>query len=236
MKKKNNSVLPGESSCDKVPDRNHENKLIVIDGLRVIQLLDIEYGIEHMTWERSCTQIKKSFKKKTSRSTKNGKKYESTRWYQVHEDGSMQSTGSPEEPDYSKFYSPEPKLKYGFTIWVTESRLHGDEHIVIEEKDYKDNLKIFKDCLVFRLSKCENYMHPLHANPDKVLSVRVPNAAGSAGMDRMDSVRNSGRISAGSSGRGGQNKDECWNDGDCDNCEHSDECPVTAENDEEDEE
>lgn len=94
-------------------------------------------------------------------------------------------------------------------MWIPESRLQRDEHIVIEEKDYKENLKMFEDCLVFKLSNCENYMHPLYANPDKVLSVWVPNAAGSSREDRKGS--------------------KCWNDGDCESCEHADECPVDAE-------
>jgi len=234
--KKKSSVQPGKSSCDKAPDRNNGTKLIVINGMEVLQSLDSEYHIEHSTWERSCDLIRKSFRRKTSRSIKNDKEYETTRWYRVMPDGSMKSTGSSEEPDYSEFYTPEPKPSYGFTVWVPDIRIHRDEHIVIEEKDYKENLKIFKDCLVFKLENCENYMHPLSANPDQVLSVRVLRAAGPAWQDRTNnSVRNPGAISEGSRGRTGQKDGVCWNDGDCDECDHSDECPVGAEDDEDDE-
>jgi hypothetical protein len=187
MTKKNDlSVLTGKSSSSPFQDRKNENKLIVINGLEVIEFLDSEYHLECLAWERGCAQVRKSFRQKTSRSVKNWTEYESTRWYKVSCDGSMKSTGSSEEPEYEKLYSPEPKPRYEFTVWIPKSCLHRDEHIVIEEKDYKENLKIFKDCLVFMLSNCENYMHPLHANPDKNLSVRVPLAAGSAGMDRKE--------------------------------------------------
>lgn len=185
-RRKKDSVQPGKNSCDKVPDRNNGTKLIVINGIEVLQFLDSEYHLEHSAWERSCDSLRKSFRKKTSRSIKNDKEYETTRWYRVMPDGSMKSTGSSEEPDYSEFYTTEPKPRYGFTVWVPEIRLQRDEHIVIEEKDYKENLKIFKDCLVFRLSNCENYMHPLHANPDKVLSVRDPAKISAAREDRTN--------------------------------------------------
>ncbi|MDD3840091.1 MAG: hypothetical protein PHP06_05900 [Clostridia bacterium] len=181
-----NSVQPGNSSCDQRQDRSDAHKIIVIDGLRVIQLMDSEYGIEHMTWERACAEIRKRFRQKTSRSIKNGTEYESTRWYQMLPGGGMKSTGSAEEPDYKKFYSPEPEPRYRFPVWISEHCLHTDEHIIVDEKDYRDNEKLFKDCLVFELDDNLNYLHPLYKNPNKNLSVRVPLSAGHTGMDRKE--------------------------------------------------
>ena len=216
----NNSVPPGKSSCDQDLDRNE--KVVVIEGLRVIESLDSEYLIEHLTWERACAHIRNSFRQKTSRSVKNGKEYETTRWYRVHEDGSMKSTGSAEEPDYSKFYSPEPKPRYGFKVCILNPILRGKEHIVIEEKVFLENQKLFKDCLVFKLSDCQNRIHELYANPKKCLSVRVPKEPGSSGKDRRLIEM---AIAKGGSVDWDKVHSNCLNDGDCDNCEVLYHCP-----------
>ncbi len=52
------------------------------------------------------------------------------------------------------------------------------------------------------------------------------NYRGCMRLSAYDSVQMSGVSSERSPGRTGQNGGNCWNDWDCDSCEHNDECPV----------
>lgn len=183
--------------------------VIIINAAPILEELDADYLDERLRWEQQCKVIEGQFRKKTSRSVKNGKEYEYTGWYQIKPDGGLESIGK-DAPDFKKYYPPEPKPKYLFKF------KEYDGNVILDEKDYLANQKTFKECLVFMLEECLNYTHPLYKNIDKAL----------------DSVRNGAGISARSPGKAGQ-KNTCVNDGDCDSCEHNDRCPVFAEKDEE---
>jgi len=191
-----------------------DTAILVIDGSRILAELNHQYERNRYEWEIQCSAVKARFKQKTSRTTKNGKVYESTNWYEEQPGGGLKSVGK-EEPDYSKYYSPEPKPVYSFGF------NEYDGHVILEEKDYKANQALFRDCLAFRLEECVNFSHPLYKNPQKAI----------------DSVRKAGVSSARSPGKVGQKRDpvcfgddeRCLGDGDCDNCEHNDECPVPVE-------
>ena len=183
-----------------------DTAIIVINGAPVLDNLNSEYAWKHEQWINECASVRARFHKKTSRSQKGDKIYEYTNWYQ--ETGSGLKCIGKEEPDYSKYYSPEPKPAISF-----QSPGYG-EHIVLSQKDYEANQKLFNDCLVFKLEGCLNYIHPLYRNLEKALK---------------DSVREHGVSSERSPRGAGQKDDLCFNEGDCDNCEHNDECPVSAE-------
>ncbi len=258
-----------------------KNMVIIIGGAPVLAGLNREYDMNHRIWESQCAGVRASFKKKTSRKGK----YEYTNWYREKSGGGLQSVGK-EEPDYSKYYPPEPKPAHSFNAQEYSG------HLILEQKDYEANQKLFKDSLVFKLEDCQNFGHPLYKNPEKALkekgSAKYYGDEGyvSYGYENpekhKDSVRkpgvSSGRsaISGGTETRGtiechherctryvfpggdstgwgnvdgkwycethyplhspvlhpAKNKekdDMCRGDGDCDNCEHSDECPVSAE-------
>lgn len=194
------------------------NEILVINGYEDIVALEESYIQKHTIWGNECASVRAMFKKKTSRKEKNGKLYEYTNWYRETSGGGLESVGK-QEPDYKKYYPPEPKPAYSFAFKEYEG------HVILEEKYYLENQKLFEECLAFRLEECQNRIHPLYANPDKAIK---------------DSVRKSGVISARSSGNAGQKRDPaciddgCLGDWDCDSCEHSDECPVMAESNEED--
>lgn len=195
-----------------------DTAIVVINAYNVIAGLEEQYIREHTTWGNQCAIVRRGFRQKTSRSVKNDKEYESTIWYKVNLDGSLESVGK-EEPDYSKYYPPEPKPTYSFKFQRYQ------DHIILEEKDYTANQTLFRACLAFALEECRNYIHPLYANPDKAL--------------KGDSVRKGGVSSVGSQISGGTEKErrlgcKCWNEGDCEMCSRSDDCPENSEDLEED--
>ncbi|KAB2942397.1 MAG: hypothetical protein MPEBLZ_04510 [Candidatus Methanoperedens nitroreducens] len=132
--------------------------IIVINAKTILADLDRKYQCQMVEWKSQCLSMHSNFKKKTSRSNKNGKSYESTAWYKIKPGGGLESVGK-EEPDYSKYYPPEPKPAYSFKFQKYE------EHVILNIKDYEANLKLFKDCLAFNLELCRN---PLIKNLKKV--------------------------------------------------------------------
>jgi hypothetical protein len=140
-----------------------DTAIVVINGYKVIHMLEEQYIQESVAWKVKCAAVRAGFKQKTSKTIKNSKGYESTSWYMVKPDGGLKSVGK-EEPDYSKYYPPEPKPAYSFKFQRYQ------DHIVLEEKDYLANQKLFEDCLVFALEECRNYSHPLYANPQKAVN------------------------------------------------------------------
>jgi hypothetical protein len=176
--------------------------IIVIGGSRILANLDSNYQRAYSEWHAQCLAVHARFKKKTSRTVKNGKEYESTNWYEENGNGGLKSVGK-EEPDYKKYYPPEPKRRYSFPF-------RGyDGHALLEEKDYNANQVLFLDCLAFPLEECTNRIHPLYKNP----------------QEAVNSVRSPGTISARSSGETGQKKQiencpkkDCDYDYDCDCC------------------
>jgi len=207
MKKSKSSVLLVPERCGKDPDRNAENKIIIVGGAPVLASLNREYNWKYGEWKNQCASVHARFKKKTSRSQKNGKEYEYTNWYEETAAG-LKSVGK-EEPDYSEYYPPEPKPA------VTFKAAEYNGHLILEHKDYEANSKLFKDCLIFSLEDCKNLLHPLYKNPEKALK---------------DSVRSPGVSSGTISDHGMTEKDDnCRSDGDCGECEYQDECPVIAE-------
>ncbi|MCX9011315.1 MAG: hypothetical protein OIN66_09350 [Candidatus Methanoperedens sp.] len=185
---------------------NVKDMVIVIQGAPVLTGLYREFEWKHREWEAECNGVRARFKKKTSRSNKNGQIYEYTNWYE--ETGSGLKSVGKTEPDYSKFYPPEPKLPYSFEYNEYEG------HIIISQKDYEANQKHFKDCLVFGLEEGLNRSHALYKNPEKALKDSVRKPGVSSGRSAVSMETEKGTI------------DMCLGDGDCDNCEHSDECPV----------
>ncbi len=187
--------------------------IVVIGGGDIIASMDREYAMDLSIWGDRCAAVKKGFKKKTSRMRKGDTEYEYTKWYRIKGDyGGLECIGD-KEPDYKNYFPPEPKPKYGFKDHC--SRLEYG-NILISSKDYDDNRAIFKECLAFRLEDCQNYSHPMYKNPEKTLKDR-------------GSVRAPGVSSARSAVSGGTEKEDmCLGDGDCDECEHQDECPVVA--------
>lgn len=183
--------------------------IIIIRGAPILASANREYEWEHRQWEAECSGVRARFHKKTSRCKKGGKEYEYTNWYQ--ETGSGLKSVGKEEPNYAGFYPPEPKPPYSFKA------VEYDGHLMLEKKDYEGNLKLFKDCLVFELEDCKNFEHPLYKNPGRALkdkgSVRKPGV--SSGRSAISEET--------------ENEDMCRGDGDCDECEHQDECPVIAE-------
>lgn len=229
-----------------------DTKIIVINGMRTITGLYREYEMEHDIWGNKCASVRASFKKKTSRKGK----YEYTNWYREKSGGGLECVGK-EEPNYTKYYPPEPKPPYSFEV------LEYEQHLIIGLKDYEANLKLFKECLAFGLEDCKNLTHPLYKNPEKALSsVRAPgvNSARSQISGRTETIEchEKGCMryvwhSGDSTGWGmvdgkwycethyplhspvllstkhKEKEDMCRGDGDCDECEHQDECPVIAE-------
>jgi hypothetical protein len=128
--------------------------IIVINGQEVLAGLDESYKWKLEEWKGKCASVRAGFKQKTSRSKKNGKVYESTNWYEEQPGGGLKSVGK-EEPEYSKYYPPEPKPPISFNYREYEG------HVLLEEKDYTANQKLFKDCLAFNLELCRNTSHPL---------------------------------------------------------------------------
>lgn len=161
-----------------------DTQIIVIDGNHILARLDSEYERKYSEWQLLCSAVRAGFKKKTSRTIKNGKEYESTNWYMEQPGGGLKSVGK-EEPDYRKYYPPKPKpaCSFGFQRY--------DEHVLLEKKDYEANLKLFKEYLAFPLEECQNRIHPLYKNPQKALN----------------SVSQQGMKSEISSGINGQKKD-----------------------------
>ncbi|MDD3840092.1 MAG: hypothetical protein PHP06_05905 [Clostridia bacterium] len=73
-------------------------------------------------------------------------------------------------------------------------------------------------------------LHPLYKSLNKDLSVRVPKAAESSGVDRILARREADiSIARKRSVDWDKEHSKCWNDGDCESCEHNDNCPVPAE-------
>lgn len=207
-----------------------DTTIIVINAKTILSDLDREYQCQMAEWKSQCLSVHSNFKKKTSRSNKNGKSYESTAWYKIKPGGSLKSVGK-KEPDYSKYYPPEPKPAYSFKSYSWE------EHVILNIKDYEANLKLFKDCLAFNLELCRNASHPLIKNPQKAMDSIKKRFANDGGhiYEMKDSVWTCGVSSAGSPWEPGQTGvpispgENCLGDGDCDECEHQDECPVGAE-------
>lgn len=188
----------------------NDTPIIVIDGSRILRSLDLEYQRKCSEWHAQCQAVHARYKKKTSRTVKNGKEYESTNWYVENGNGGLKSVGKV-EPDYKKYYPPEPKRSFSFSF----REYAGD--VLIEQKDYNSNQAIFRNCLAFPIEACLNLNHPLYKNP---LSVPL-------------SVRNEPYISVEEAGQkkrtGNRNfdlPDECRinGGGDCENCQHED-CP-----------
>lgn len=146
-----------------------KDMVIVINGMQILASLNRGYEFNHDQWASQCAAVRAGFKKKTSRSTKNGKVYKTTLWYKLKSGGGLESVGK-NEPKYEEYYPPEPKPGYDFEV------LDFEKHLIISQKDYEVNQKLFKDCLVFSLEDCKNMMHPLYKNPEKALkdSVRKP--------------------------------------------------------------
>jgi hypothetical protein len=96
----------------------------------------------------------------TSRTTKGGKVFEYTNWYEENGTGGLKSVGK-EEPDYKKYYPPAPKAGYSFPY-----KEYG-RHVLLAEKDYNANQAVFRTCLAFPLDGCQNRIHPLYKNPQK---------------------------------------------------------------------
>jgi hypothetical protein len=139
-----------------------DTPIIVIDGSRNLAKLDSEYERKHSEWHILCSSVRAGFKKKTSRTIKNGKEYESTNWYMEQPGGGLKSVGK-EEPDYSKYYPPESKHAYSLKFQEYEG------HVLLEEKDYMANQALFRDCLAFRLEECMNFIRPLYKDPNKAI-------------------------------------------------------------------
>ncbi|HMB46285.1 MAG TPA: hypothetical protein VKL21_10725 [Candidatus Methanoperedens sp.] len=135
-----------------------DNAIIVIDGIRILSDLESEYERKHSEWKIQCSAVHARFKKKTSRTKKKGKEYEYTIWYEEQPGDGLKSIGK-EEPDYSKYYPPEPKPS-GF-IEFQEYVQEYEGHLLLTERYYQNYKTIFKDCLVFRLAECLNNNHPL---------------------------------------------------------------------------
>lgn len=165
-------------------------EIIVIDVHQVIASLEESYTMQHTIWGNECASIRAGFHKKTSRSKKNGKEHESTNWYMDTPAGGLKSVGK-EEPDYTKYYPSEPKPSISFKF-----QRYGD-HILLEEKDYQENWKLFKDCLAFPLKMCVNRAFPL----EEFKSPRT----GNRNFDLPEECQIKGG-------------------GDCENCAHDD-CP-----------
>jgi hypothetical protein len=159
--------------------------IIVIDGGRILANLDSEYQRKCSEWHGLCQAVHARFKKKTSRTTKGGKVFEYTNWYEENGNGGLKSVGK-EEPDYKKYYPPDPKRSFSFSF-----REYGGD-VLLEEKDYNANQSLFRNCLAFPIEACLNLTHTLYKNP---LSVPL-------------SVRNESGISARYSGEAGQ-KEKC---------------------------
>ncbi len=183
--------------------------VVVINGSSVLESLRSGNGFAHAKWMNNCRSIRGSYKQKTSRMVKGNKPYEYTKWYRTKDDmGGLECIGK-DEPDWKKILPKEPEMRQ-FTAKTYAS------HLIMEQKDYEANIGLFLDYLVFRLEDCKNLIHPLYKNPEKAL--------------KGDSVRRGGVSSARSRRSGGTEKDsKCWNDGDCDSCERIDDCPVGAE-------
>lgn len=196
-----------------------DTPIIVIDGSRILAKLDSDYERKHSEWHLLCSAVRAGFKKKTSRTIKNGKEYEYTNWYMEQPGGGLKSVGK-EEPDYSKYYPSEPKPLIMFKF----QEYWG--HVLLEEKDYIANQTLFRDCLVFKLEECMNYIHPLYKDPNKAIKTgrksKGRNTAKSFTGDELlptpnsvtlpdeleGSVRKCGVSSEISSGEIGQKKDE----------------------------
>lgn len=143
-----------------------DTAVVVINASEVLTDLTRSYAWKLDVWQSNCASVRAGFKKKTSRTVKNGKEYESTNWYKIKSGGGLESVGK-EEPDYEKYYPPKPEPAFTFKFQEYEG------HVILEEKDYEANKKLFKDCLAFRLEECRNFIHPLYKNPQKAIdSVR----------------------------------------------------------------
>ena len=143
----------GDSAAEILGDIPIHTIIIVINGHEVLAGLDESYKWKLEEWKGKCASVRAGFKQKTSRSKKNGKVYESTNWYEEQPGGGLKSVGK-EEPDYTKYYPPEPKPPILFKY------REYDGHVLLEEKDFTVILALFKDCLVFRLDDCKNLIHP----------------------------------------------------------------------------
>lgn len=207
-----------------------ESPIIVIGGSSVLRGLDSEYQNECSEWQARCQAVHARFKKKTSCDTRHEIVYEYTNWYEEQPGGNMKSVGKT-EPDYKKYYPPEPKRGHCFSF----REYDGD--VLLERKDYIASQAVFKRCLAFPIETCLNLNHLLYRNP---LSVSL-------------SVREDMRISGGSPGETGQKirtanrnfdlpgecqvkgggdcascaREECpcWNNS-CYSCAYVDECPI----------
>lgn len=144
-----------------------DTAIIIINAKTILADLDRKYQCQMAEWKSQCLSVHSNFKKKTSRVIKSGKPYESTAWYKIKPGGGLESVGK-EEPDYSKYYPPEPKPAYSFKSYSWE------EHVILNIKDYEANLKLFKGCLAFNLELCRNVNHPLVKNLKKANGAKTP--------------------------------------------------------------
>ncbi|NJD54403.1 MAG: hypothetical protein FIB07_16260 [Candidatus Methanoperedens sp.] len=186
-----------------------KNIIVVINASRVLEELISKNEFARGKWMSDCRSIRASYKQKTSRMEKNGKTYEYTKWYREKDTGGLECIGK-DEPEWKKILPKEPEMRT-----ITAKTYRGQ--LIMEQKDYEANIGLFLEYLVFRLEDCKNLLHPLFKNPEKAL--------------KGDSVRRGGVSSAGSQISGGT-ENKCWNEGDCESCSHSDDCPVNTEQDE----
>lgn len=135
-----------------------DTEIIVINARDVIATLNRNYERERHEWECKCAGVRASFKKKKSRKEKNGTVYEYTNWYRETSGGGLESVGK-QEPDYAKYYPPEPRPAISFKCKEYEG------HVLLDEKDVMENQELFKKYLAFRLDDCRNLAHPLYMDP-----------------------------------------------------------------------
>ena len=165
---------------------NKKSLIVVVNGTDIIEELQRDYRFAVTTWGADCFKIRNSYMMKTSRSEKKGVEYEYTNWYKRNPDGGLTIHGK-EEPDYQKLYPPEPEPVIKFPYWTYADRDYApSEHLILTEKDYKENESMFSKCLVFRLTDCINVEDRLYKDPKALLvnSVIPERAADETRKDR----------------------------------------------------
>lgn len=122
-----------------------QNVIFVVDGLKTIDSKLSKYIADKQVWDRECSDIDNSFKRKVSRvKTTAGHIKEYPNWYRTLPDNTLQSVGK-HEPRYSEYYSHAPKKPK-----IPEFEVNNG-HLTMVLSEFKTHKSLFKKCICFPL-------------------------------------------------------------------------------------
>lgn len=129
-------------------------KVLIVDGLEIINIKRVDYEAKRIEYEIECQRIRSQFIRKVSRVQINdaGDIREYPNWYRKNDNGYLTAAGKT-EPDYNQYYPPKPKEP---NIPKYEKGPTGPDgftkHILISFEDFNKFSKLFKKNWVFAVT------------------------------------------------------------------------------------